>query len=56
MMEHGMMMGQMGMKQGKGCGMMGEMKGGMMQHGNMETVTPPAEKSEEAPVMEHSHQ
>jgi Spy/CpxP family protein refolding chaperone len=56
MMEQGMMIGgMMGMMQGKGCGMMGGMKGGTMQHGNMETVTPPAEKSEEIPVMEHSH-
>jgi len=55
MMEHGMMMGKMGMMQGKGCEMMGGMKGGMMQHGNMETVTPPAEKSEEMPGMEHGH-
>jgi Spy/CpxP family protein refolding chaperone len=55
MTGHGMMMGKMGMMQGKGCGMMGEMKGGMMQHGNMETVTPPAEKSEEIPVMKHGN-
>jgi len=72
MMEHGMMMGKMGMMQGKGCcemmggmkggmmegkgcGMMSGMKGGTMQHGNMETVTPPAEKSEEMPGMEHGH-
>jgi hypothetical protein len=45
--------------QGKGCGMKGGMKGGtkgaMMQHGNMETVTPPTEKSEEMPGMEHGH-
>jgi Spy/CpxP family protein refolding chaperone len=71
-MEHGMMMGKMGMMQGKGCcemmggmkggmmegkgcGMMSGMKGGTMQHGNMETVTPPAEKSEEMPGMEHGH-
>jgi len=46
MKEHGMMRGKMGMMQGKGCGMMGEMTGGVMQHGNMKTVTPPAEKSE----------
>lgn len=49
--EQGMMTGRMSMMQGKGCGMMG----GMMQHGNMETATPPAEKSEEMPGMEHSH-
>jgi len=54
-MGHGMMMGKMGMMQGKGCGMMGEMKGETMQHGNMETVTPPTEKSEEMPGMEHSN-
>jgi len=53
MMEHGMMMGKMGMMQGKGCGMMGDMKGGTMQHGNMETVAPSAEKSEKMPEMEH---
>ena len=70
MMEHGMMMGKMGMMEGKdccemmggmkggmmegkGCGMMSGMKGGKMQPGNMETVTPPAEKSEEMPGMEH---
>jgi Spy/CpxP family protein refolding chaperone len=51
MTEHGMMMGKMGMMQGKGCGMMG----GAMQHGNMETMPPPAEKSEGMPKMEHSH-
>jgi Spy/CpxP family protein refolding chaperone len=32
MTEHGMMMGKMGMMQGKGCGMMGGMKGETMQH------------------------
>jgi len=56
MMEQGMMMGKMGMMQGKGCGMMGEMKGGMMKHGNMETVTPSAEKGEEMPGMQHGNQ
>ena len=55
MVEHGMMMGKTGMMQGKGCEMMGGMKGGTMQHGNMETVTPPTEKSEEMPGMEHGH-
>jgi len=50
MTEHGMMMGKMGMMQGKGSGM----KGGMMQHGNMETVTPPTEKSEGMPGLEDS--
>jgi Spy/CpxP family protein refolding chaperone len=55
MPEHGMMMGKPDMMQGKGCGMMGEMMGGMTQHGNMKTVAPPAEKSEEMPGMEHSH-
>jgi Spy/CpxP family protein refolding chaperone len=54
-MEPGMMMGKMGMMQGKGCGMMGEMTGGMMQHGNMKTATPPTEEKEDMPVMEHGH-
>jgi len=55
MIEQGMMTERTGMMQGKGCGMMGEMKGGKMHHGDMETVSPPAEKNEEMPRMEHSH-
>jgi Spy/CpxP family protein refolding chaperone len=55
MTEHGMMMGKTGMMQGKGCGKMGEMKGGAMRHGDMETVNPSTEKSEEMPGMEHRH-
>jgi len=55
MIEQGMMKERTGMMQGKGCGMMGEMKGGKMHHGDMETVSPPAEKNEEMPRMEHSH-
>jgi len=52
MIEEGMMGGKM---QGKGCGMMGEMKGEKMHHGDMETVSPHSEKNEEMPRMEHSH-
>ena len=55
MIERGMMMGKMGMMEGAGCGMMGGMKGETTKHGNIETRTEPAEKSEEAPGTEHSH-
>jgi len=56
MIEEGMMFEMKGGKmQGKGCGMMGEKKGEKMHHGDMETVSPPDEKNEEMPGMEHSH-
>ena len=55
MIEQGMMTDRTSMMQGRGCGMMGEMKSGKMRHGDMETVSPPAEKNEEMPRMEHSH-
>jgi Spy/CpxP family protein refolding chaperone len=55
MIGHGMMMGEMGMMQGESCGMMGGMMRGKMAHGDMVTETPPVEKSEEMPTMEHKH-
>jgi Spy/CpxP family protein refolding chaperone len=54
-MEQGMMMGKMGMMQGKGCGMMREMMGGAMKHGNIETALPSAEKGEGMPSMHHGN-
>jgi Spy/CpxP family protein refolding chaperone len=54
-MEHGIMMGEMGMMQGEGCGMMGGMKGGTMQHSKVGDATSSSEKSEEMPGMEHGH-
>jgi Spy/CpxP family protein refolding chaperone len=52
MSEQGMM-GRAGMMKRNGCGMMGEMKGGMMYHENMETALPPSGSNEEMPGMEH---
>ena len=51
MIEQGMMMGKM---HGKGCGMMGKMKGGMMQHGSMDTAIPSDEEDIET-VKGHGH-
>jgi Spy/CpxP family protein refolding chaperone len=53
MREQGMM-GRMGMMKRNGCGMMGEMKGGMMHHENMEKTLPPSGSNEEIPEMEHN--
>lgn len=49
------MIGKMGKMKRKGCGMMGDMKGGMMQHENMETAPPAPESDEEMPEMEHNN-
>lgn len=48
-----MMTGKMGMMQGRGCGMMGEMMGGKMHHGIMGTATPSGEKSGKMPEIQH---
>ena len=48
------MMGRSGMIKRNGCGMMGEMKGGMMHHENMEKTLPPSGSNEEMPEMEHN--
>jgi len=47
--------GMMGKMKRMGCGMMGDMKGGMTQHENMETAPPPAGSDEEMPEMEHKN-
>jgi Spy/CpxP family protein refolding chaperone len=52
MREQGMM-GKTGMMKRDGCGMMGGMKSGMMQHDNMETAHPLSGSDEEMPDMEH---
>ena len=44
----------MGSMHGKGCGMMGKMKGGMMQHGSMDTEAPSDEEDLET-EMGHGH-
>jgi Spy/CpxP family protein refolding chaperone len=53
MREHGMM-GRTGKMKRNGCGMMGEMKGGMMHHEDMGTAPPPSGSNEEMPEMEHN--
>jgi Spy/CpxP family protein refolding chaperone len=47
--------GMMGKMKRNGCGMMGDMKGGMMQHEQMETAPPSAESDEEMQEMEHKN-
>lgn len=51
MIEQGMIWGKM---HGKGCGMMGKMRGGMMQHGEMDMATPSDEEDMDV-QKEHAH-